>query len=635
MDIYYDLAAAGFLILIFMNYRRQQRLDISPNRIFFVWIILTFITVCLEISAALLQGMAGARWLGWLLNILFLLAQQTMFLVQANYVLAWSRNTHRINQRIMLFGALYLIGGVLILTTPLTRWVFSIDAHGVFHWGKLSWIIYLILLYYLAAPLPSIWYRSKWFSRRKVYWIVSGSCLLIVAVLLQMFQDLQVTFLYAVVSIVLLLYFLFVQEPGYYQDETTGFIKMHGFEEVLKEYLAYGKPCYVLIMRIRNFTAMTEAYDYTKLSVIQESIAGIMRKLNGQMPFYHIAASSFAAITESQEEAEQLYHSLKATVPGTWNVDDEEIVHEYSYYLLNAGNTAVGSKELQQKINYARSDHQDHHRPGELISLSGKSVELEREKQEVAELIEEAILDNSIEIYFQPVYSLKRERITSMEVLARLRDKEKNFVNPEFFIRVAEENRTIIQLGEQIYRKACLFASQNHLFEKRIESMNINISPFQCCYEGLVDDFVRIAGEYQIPVSKIHLEITESALNNRGEIQTTLERLSRAGFKIALDDFGTGYSNLTSISMLPIQYVKIDKSLVWSYSEGKNQFLNELVPMIHDEGKQIIAEGIETEEHIEMFRRWKGEFLQGYYFSKPLSGIEFLRYLQNTLPAHR
>lgn len=165
--------------------------------------------------------------------------------------------------------------------------------------------------------------------------------------------------------------------------------------------------------------------------------------------------------------------------------------------------------------------------------------------------------------------------------------------------------------------------------------MNINISPFQCCYEGLVDDFVRIAGEYQIPVSKIHLEITESALNNREEIQTTLERLSRAGFKIALDDFGTGYSNLTSISMLPIQYVKIDKSLVWSYSEGKNQFLNELVPMIHDEGKQIIAEGIETEEHIEMFRRWKGEFLQGYYFSKPLSGIEFLRYLQNTLPACR
>ena len=128
------------------------------------------------------------------------------------------------------------------------------------------------------------------------------------------------------------------------------------------------------------------------------------------------------------------------------------------------------------------------------------------------------------------------------------------------------------------------------------------------------------------------MEITESALNNREDIQETLEKLSDAGAQIALDDFGTGYSNLTSISLLPIDYVKIDKSLVWSYCEGKNQFLNELIPMIHDEGKKIIAEGIETEEHIEVFRRWKGEYLQGYYYSKPLPGPEFIRFLQNFQP---
>ena len=82
-----------------------------------------------------------------------------------------------------------------------------------------------------------------------------------------------------------------------------------------------------------------------------------------------------------------------------------------------------------------------------------------------------------------------------------------------------------------------------------------------------------------------------------------------------------------SILELPIDYVKIDKSLVWSYGEGGNQFLDDLMPVIKNEGKKVIAEGIETEEHIEIFRRLQGDYLQGYYYSKPLNEENFIRFL--------
>ena len=212
--------------------------------------------------------------------------------------------------------------------------------------------------------------------------------------------------------------------------------------------------------------------------------------------------------------------------------------------------------------------------------------------------------------------------------MSRLKDKDKNFINPEFFIHVAEENRDIIALGEQIYRKACIFATQNHIFDMGIDDININLSPVQCCYEELAQNLIRIAGEYDIPMSRMHLEITESGIMDKEEIRETLETLRSSGAKIALDDFGTGYSNVSSIVSLPVDFVKIDKSLVWSYGRGENKYLDQLVPMIHAEGKRIISEGIETQEHIDIFKRLQGDFLQGYFYSKPLPEREFLQYLR-------
>ena len=127
----------------------------------------------------------------------------------------------------------------------------------------------------------------------------------------------------------------------------------------------------------------------------------------------------------------------------------------------------------------------------------------------------------------------------------------------------------------------------------------------------------------------LEIEITESVLMNSFEHNLKLiNQMKELGCSIALDDFGTGCSTLLSILELPIDYVKIDKSLVWSYGEGGNQFLDDLMPVIKNEGKKVIAEGIETEEHIEIFRRLQGDYLQGYYYSKPLPEREFVNFVR-------
>ena len=373
---------------------------------------------------------------------------------------------------------------------------------------------------------------------------------------------------------------------------------------------------------------MASVYGDEVLLKVQKLILELIEKKCHADVIFHVGSSSFAILLDTKEQVEELYDYLKENLLKVWIINDEIINHEYSFYQVLYPEDEIGFDEIMQRIHYARSDHEGHHKPGELIHLGKTAIQDITRAKEVAHLVEEAIMDNSIEINLQPIYSFSRNMITSVEVLARLKDREKNYINPEYFIHIAEENHSIIALGEQIFRKACIFASQYHIFDYGIEEMNINLSPVQCRYDNLIERFVEIAKEYDIPMDHIHLEITESEFTDKEAVDRTLQRFSEKGVKVALDDFGTGFSTIANILELPVDYVKIDKSLVWSYATGKNQFLNDMMPMIKAEGKKIIAEGIESEEQMDIIRKLNGDYLQGYYFSKPLKESEFVRYIK-------
>lgn len=628
--IHYELAAAGFMVAVLAALYRQKHLKIYRNQLFQILLILVLIADCLDVlrGCVVVSETALPQFIKQTTEIIYLIILISCGVGYAAYILAVVRNLDIVINHKWFLLIPYLIGVVLCITSPWSHVIFYFNDRGIFCRGTLYFLVYVITLAYVLIPSLMAILSPHKMKKGEMVWIYGIPAMLIFCAAMQQIFFPRVLLVGFVNCLVVFAGFLFLQSSDYYLDEVTGLFKMHGFEEVLRERMSYGTHSSYLIIRIINYNAMQEMYEDSRLTRIQNDMAQIMRKECKGRTFYHIAASTFAVISSTSQESEEIYRRLCRKLPRVWVIDGEEVVHDYSYYTVETPEECDNATELLQRIAYARSDHPGHHKPGELIHLSHDTVKMAEEKQRVADLVEEAIMDNSIEIYFQPIYSLEKERITSVEVLARLKDRNKKFINPEFFIHVAEENRAIIQLGEQIYRKACIFASQNHIFDMGIDDININLSPIQCCYEDLAHDLIQIAKEYDIPMSRMHLEITESAIMNRDEIMNTLEELSASGAKIALDDFGTGYSSMTSIVSLPVDYVKIDKSLVWSYGRGENKYLNQLVPMIQAEGKKIISEGIETIEHIDIFRRLKGDFLQGYYYSKPLPEQEFIQYLK-------
>ncbi len=627
--LFCQIASAGFYALLFFCDLLKKQLPTKRTVFFQLFLCAMMLDAIFSIDVILSQRYGETVMLNEAMLVVELLTQVACCVTLHLYIMAVAFKLGKNPVTMVIFGIIPVC--ILLTFVLLSPWLgiaYEFDQLGHMHRNIWYNVGQIILLLEFVIDLVVIWVSDiKYTARRRM--LYSFMILIFILAIIFEISNSTLSALWQIGMIFFIyIFYLAQQSPDFYIDNTTGYFNRNGFLEVLYEEVQYQIPFSCLLVRVRDFTSMNQIYSAEILQKIQLEIGEIFTESSKGGIIYHIGSSTYAIMLRSRSNAEVLYYRLKDRISEIWNIDDVMVNHEYSYYELTYPEYGTDYEEIVQKIHYARSDHEAHHKAGELIHLQeGVGKDAER-RQEIAHLIETAIMDNSIEIHFQPIFSFEEDSITSLEVLARLRDENRNYINPEYFIRIAEENHTIVQLGKQIFEKACIFAGKNHIFDMGIEEMSINLSPEQCRDEHLTEDLVEIASKHGIPMERIHLEITESEFEDKKAVEETLYRLKETGAKIALDDFGTGFSTLSNILSLPVDYVKIDKSLVWSFAEGKNQFLNDLMPMLKAEGKQIIAEGIENTEHIDIIKQLQGDYLQGYYYSKPLSEPEFLRFLK-------
>lgn len=254
-----------------------------------------------------------------------------------------------------------------------------------------------------------------------------------------------------------------------------------------------------------------------------------------------------------------------------------------------------------------------------------------REQRQVKAEITKALAEDRLEVYFQPIYSIHRERFVSAEALARIVTTEGKLLMPGIFIPVAEEYGLISQIGEKVFELTCRFFREEKMTERGIDYFEVNLSVAQCENARLHEVYQRIMNKEDISPDAINLEITESsALKNRNILLDNMNALGNLGCSFALDDFGTGESNLNYILDMPVQLIKFDRSMVQDYfvNERAKVVMRSTVAMIKEIGLKIVAEGVETKEQLDAMKELGVDYIQGYYFSKPLPRKEFLKFLE-------
>jgi EAL domain-containing protein (putative c-di-GMP-specific phosphodiesterase class I) len=229
---------------------------------------------------------------------------------------------------------------------------------------------------------------------------------------------------------------------------------------------------------------------------------------------------------------------------------------------------------------------------------------------------------------------VEKGHFSSAEALVRIRDVDGSIVPPGQFISVAEETGLIDQLGERVFEKVCQFIQRERIWKFEIEYIEVNLSVRQCEARALAGKYQAIMEQYDIKPSMINLEVTESAsIRRRNVLIQNMEKLIEYGVSFSLDDFGNGESNLNYIVDMPVEIVKFDRDMTKSYFDNsKGRLVMETVTrMILNLGLKIVSEGVETEEQLETMKQLGVQYIQGFYFSKPLPQDEFIRFVKEHL----
>ena len=268
-----------------------------------------------------------------------------------------------------------------------------------------------------------------------------------------------------------------------------------------------------------------------------------------------------------------------------------------------------------------------------VVNAEKKGNLLSKEEEIMLIEMQEALDRNEFELFFQPIISLEQKRITGFESLIRWNHPLHGIISPDEFIPLAEKSEIIHELGDRVINEACRYIALAHEHFPRKEplTLSFNVSNRQFVKPDLCDRITRAADKYGIDHQSLRMEITESTIMHDMEASNLmLLNLKSRGFKLYMDDFGTGYSSLSYLRHFPVDVLKIDKSFVeWIHIDEESEVIvKTIVDLAHNLGMSVIAEGVESIDHLEKLRSFRCDYGQGYYFSRPIPVEKVMKLLE-------
>jgi len=243
-------------------------------------------------------------------------------------------------------------------------------------------------------------------------------------------------------------------------------------------------------------------------------------------------------------------------------------------------------------------------------------------------------VNKSFVMYYQPIFSVKEQRFTSAEALIRLFDEKNGMVSPAIFIPSAEKSGAIHQIGEFVVQDVCGFISRQNMADLGLSYVEINLSVVQCMRNNTVEKIESLLSDNHVDPKFVNFEITETATEFVHEtLKNNVLALHDHGLEFALDDYGTGYSNLQRMVDFPFKLIKLDKSFVDQWEDPQMRLvIQDTIRMLKDIGKEIVVEGVETKEEAEWFSEQNCDYIQGYFYARPMPEQDFLTFLSEHRP---
>lgn len=626
MNIKMQCCGIIIIALLIIVYKRQRKLPLNTIKVFRCCLYASFI--CLILDVASIFGIVYRDKLPAFLPVFICktyIALLVLVSMLAVIYVAAGIFYHLSYQRKMIiacasFGAIVIC---LIYALPI---IINEDVEKNLAWtsGPSTIVTYLGVFVFIVLNLAQIFRHKEHIFDRQRKVVMIWMYMWIASAIIQMLIS-QLLIVGFACALSMMLLFIQFENPELYLDMGSGLFNYNAYNRYGEQLYSDNKDFYVFAVIFEKIT--WQAMQLSRSNIETQKIFDAFREITGAYVF-KVQESEFLLFFDKKEDAESAWATAREQMDS--KVIETLSSHPSLYYVSNT--RCVNSpRELLELLRYA--EQQKSSLAESIFNvIDEKMADKMRAENEVTQMIMDALSEDRIVVYYQPIYSMEKKSFTSAEALVRIIDKEGNIVPPAAFIQAAENNGMIIEIGKRVFEKVCYFYTQNNLEEFGLDYVEVNLSVVQCANDKLADDFISIMETAQIDPRHINLEITESTSLNRKRIMiSNMERMINYGVDFSLDDFGTGASNLNYIVDMPVKIVKFDRGMIQAYfASGKAKYvMDAAMQMIRGMGLKIVAEGVETEEQYHKMEEIKINYIQGYYFSKPLPEQEFLKFLSS------
>lgn len=427
-----------------------------------------------------------------------------------------------------------------------------------------------------------------------------------------------------------------------FHDELTGLPNRWYFETKLKESLEKAKNenklVAVLFIDLDRFKLINDSLGHRGGDQLLKEIA---KRLSDNLKNGEFLARQggdefiiFLTEMETKEEAKARVASFHQLIQAPVHIYNNEYFLSSSIGISIFPNDGTTWEELIQRADIAMYSAKDVGKNGFQFYNTEKLQQI-NDVVKMESHLRKALIQNELTLHYQPLIDLKTKNIFGMEALARWNNPELGAIPPAVFIPLAEEIGIIGALGKWVLREACLRAKEVTLQFQTPIRVAVNISSKQFKDIHFVDIVRHVLDETELAPEQLELEITESvSLENVDEVILKLNQLKGMGITIAIDDFGTGYSSISYLQHLPVDTLKIDQSFVRNMliNSKDRSLVESVISLSTSFGFNVTAEGVETDDQLELLKTYNCGQAQGFYFSKPVPIEEFCQLFMNSSP---
>ena len=621
-------------LAVLFSFFRKKLVNTRLTRVFFMLVINVLLTTSIDLFAIQLNKniLEKHLWFYYIVNEIYYVLISSFPMIFYDCIrTTLSGNIIRTKLKRLRYYIPITVSLIVIFLSPWAHTVFYFDENMQFVKGWGYQIMYLVAaIYYLSAVYKIIVFRKEASvtQRVTVYFYIT---MCVIAVVIQTVKpNLIITGFVASISTMMV--FLALVNPTNYFDKEIDVLNLTAFRDVFAQYRFKDKKFRIIGIQIIGIRVLTETIGLENKTEVLRQFSIKLRNACGKYSLYRISGSRiYVYIPDDDKIQNQIVNNIHAVFDESILMGDFRIALTEHIAIFKFPEDATELADAENLLRSTLSEIFDE--PPHTVERVQKGILAKKSRElQILQVMKKAVRRGDFYVVYQPIYSCEQNRFTTAEALVRLENDELGEVSPEEFIPIAEQNGMILQIGEFVFETVCRFVLHHKIWEKGIEYIHVNLSVIQCMQEKLADQLFRIMDLYNLDYRYINLEVTESAAIASSEVlMDNMNRLIERNMNFSLDDFGTGFSNTATLIKYPFHTIKLDKAMVWDAMHNKKAeiILKNTIEMVKMLDMEIVAEGAETPEQVDKLREMGVDFVQGFYYSKPITRDDFLQLLND------